>query len=159
MIIFSMVFLAVGVSLYSQDWTADPTYGDLFLDEYFTPDPIVMDGLAGGKVDLRRSSVNGLPRSVDGFVAQAPDLDLYYTTSGDLRLTVLIDGYGVDTVLLIRDPDGRWHFSDDSPHYPAREQIVSVTFDQPTSGLYSIWVGTIAEGWLADVDMGISEMY
>lgn len=159
-IIFLLVFLAVGVSVFSQDWTADPTYGELFLEEYFTPDPTVLEILAGGNVDLSRSLVSGLPRSVTGFVAQAPNLDFYYATSGNMRLTIRVRGYGEDTVLLINDPEGRWYFNDDSPDFEDGDWLdPSITFNRPIPGLYSIWVGTFSESEFIDVDLEITELH
>lgn len=154
------VFLIVGVSVFSQDWTLDASYGELYLDEFFTPDPTVLEILAGGEVNLARSPVSGLPRSVTGFVAQAPDLDFYYVTSGGMSLTIRVRGYGEDTVLLINGPEGRWYFNDDSPDFEDGDVLdPSITFNRPISGLYSIWVGTFSDTDFVEVDLEITELH
>jgi hypothetical protein len=159
LLLFTVVlFLASGA--FAQDWQLDPAYGDLELDEYFDPDPYIISILAGGSVDLSRSRVSGLPRSVTGFVANAPDLDFYYETSGRMDLTIRVRGFGEDTVLLVNDPDGRWFFNDD--HDGSFEDggwlDPSITFIRPISGLYSIWVGTFSNTDFVEVDLEITEL-
>ncbi len=154
------LFVLLVAPVVSQDWTMDPTYEDLYLEEFFTPDPTVVEILAGGAIDLALSSVLGLPRSATGFVAMAPDLDLYYITTGTMSLTIRVRGYGEDTVLLVNDPDGRWFFNDDSPDFEDGGFLdPSITFNRPISGLYSIWVGTFSTSELVPVDLEITELH
>jgi len=154
------VLLFVASGAFAQDWRLDAAYGDLELKEFFTPDPYVLEILAGGSVDLSRSRVSGLPRSVTGFIANAPDLDFYYETSGAMDLTIRVRGYGEDTVLLINDPDGRWYFNDDHDGDFADGDWLdpSITFRRPKSGLYSIWVGTFSNSDFIEVDLEITEL-
>jgi hypothetical protein len=66
----------------------------------------------------------------------APDYDLYYA-AGNTRLTIYVNS-SYDTVLLINAPDGRWYYSDDD----GGGFNPSITFRNPQSGLYDIWIGT-----------------
>jgi hypothetical protein len=43
-----------------------------------------------------------------------------------------------DTVLLLRDPQGRWFFDDDS----GTGRTASLSLDDPADGPYAVWVGT-----------------
>lgn len=130
----------------AQDVSADPTYGDVFLDEGFTPDPHATGLLAGGSVEV------DLPGCSYGTVSDAPDVDLYYTTSGGSDLYIYAVS-GDDTTILVNTPDGAWTCDDDS--YGDGDPIVVIR-DAP-AGLYDIWVGTYGDD-LAEATLFISEV-
>ena len=119
---------------HGQDVAADPTYGDVRLDEGFTPDPHVVDLTAGGSIAV------DVPGCDYGVVADAPDVDLYYTTSqaSDLYIYAVA---GEDTTLLINLPDGSWACDDDG--YGDGDPIVVIR--NARAGLYDIWVGTFGD--------------
>ncbi len=125
------------------DWTLDPTYGTLELSSGFADDPRTISLTAGGREDI--SSLGFY-----GFVATAPDLDLYYE-AGSFSLYIYVSEQSQDTVLLINDPNGEWYYSDD--------EIGSqpgIEFSNPPTGLYSIWVGTFGDG-MTSAELSISE--
>lgn len=141
-----IVLVLAGVALIAgaQDWSASPTYGSVELSSGFLPDPYTVQLTAGGSVDL-----SGI--GYYGYVASAPDFDLYYE-AGSFDLTIRVQNSGGDTVLLVNDPSGTWHFNDDSNGLDP-----AITFSKPQSGLYDIWVGTFGDSFI-DATLAITEM-
>lgn len=138
--------VALALPAQAQDVSASPTFGDLELDEGFEPDPVEVALTAGGTIV---PAVNGCDF---GFVAEAPDVDLYYTTSG--ASTLYISAIGADdTTLLVNLPDGSWVCDDDG--FGDGDPIVVVP--NAEDGLYDIWVGTYGEEPV-DASLFISEI-
>lgn len=120
--------------VFAQDITAEPNYGALSLEEGFYPDPQVVDVTSGGSI-----SVN-IPDCAFGYVSNAPDVDLYYDTSGNSDLFFYVEGAG-DTTLLINTPSGDWVCDDDSG--PGTNPSIQMRYAQ--SGLYNVWVGSYSD--------------
>ena len=147
---FLMVGALVFVALmaWGQNYSLQPAYGSVTLNAGFHPDPYTVTVVAGGHIDI--SNLRGV--SAYGRVADAPDFDLYYENAGQYRMTIKVDNTRADTILLVNDPSGRWHFNDDTNGLnPA------ITFNNPQSGLYDIWVGTI-DGNTANARLVLTEM-
>lgn len=117
------------------DWQLQPPFGAVELSAGFLPDPYSRNVTAGGGFNLQNCGF-----SWAGYVARAPDFDLYYN-SGSSPLTFYVNS-SFDTVLLINAPDGRWYFDDDS----AGNLNPAITFNNPESGLYDVWIGTYQPG-------------
>ena len=152
-ILVSLVLvLSIALTVSAQDYSLDPSYGEVHLSAGFLPDPHVVALTAGGSVNLDRSrTVRGIYAT--GYVANAPDVDFYYTGDNRTTLTIWIDGFGEDTILLINDPDGNWFWDDDS----AGGVDPEVVFRRARSGLYSIWVGSYFEDEYFDAEIIITE--
>ena len=58
-----------------------------------------------------------------------------------------------DTVLVINDPQGRWHCNDDLDGVNP-----GIVFQQPAHGNYNIWVGTLEPGPTQRATVRISEV-
>ena len=116
--------------------TGDAFYRDVNLDERFSPDPYEFSLTAGGTVDVDL----GDGECDFGYVAQAPDVNFYYASSGgtDLYVYATAGTAGEDTMLLLKRPNGGWECDDD--HLGNRNPIVIIPAAE--GGLYSIWVGT-----------------
>jgi hypothetical protein len=127
------------------DWTRSPRYGSATLYSDFQPDPYRVDLVAGGGVDL--SSIG-----FTGYVAQAPDFQLYFHP-GDLPLSIYVEQAEGDTVLLVNGPSGNWHYNDDADGLGNRPGI---RFDYPEEGRYDIWVGSYSGGFY-DAVLAVSE--
>ena len=127
------------------DWRLAPTYGTARLTGGFKPDPYYVDVIAGGSINL-----GGVGFS--GSVAEAPDVDLLYAPT-NYELWIYVADASGDTVLLINDPSGNWHFSDDADGLGVNPGI---RFPHPEAGLYDIWVGSYAGGYY-DAVLAISE--
>ncbi|MCC7321139.1 MAG: peptidase S1 [Rubellimicrobium sp.] len=122
--------LAVPAAEACPDWRLQPVFGHIQLGAGFTPDPYVRNITAGGSRNLASCGLNAA-----GFVADRPDFDLYYNAGG-YQLTIAVTSYA-DAILLVSAPDGSWFYSDDyRGHDPA------ITFQNPQSGLYDIWIGS-----------------
>lgn len=92
---------------------------------------------AGGNVNL--STCGGIPGN--GWVVSAPDFELSYNALNMGRdLEFRVTG-NCDTVLLVNDSRGQWHFNDDADGttHP-RLRLANAG-----SGTYDIWVGTFGQ--------------
>jgi hypothetical protein len=123
-----------------------PTYGDVNLDERFLPDPYEVSLTAGGGTDVDVGSCNY------GYVAERPDVDFYYTTSGDVDLYLYVI-CAEDTTLLVDQPEGRWVCDDDD----LCNSNPVVVIPSAADGLYNIWVGTYSAA-NTDATLYISEI-
>ncbi|MCA0267840.1 MAG: peptidase S1 [Bacteroidetes bacterium] len=114
------------------DWRATPIFGTVNLRAGFTPDPTTRTVAAGGS---SRNPVSG--EGCEGYLnLGAPDLDLNYT-AGSLPLTISAASNS-DISMVIYTPDRRWICDDDS----GGDLNPSVTFENPQSGNYNIWIAT-----------------
>lgn len=150
-------FLVLGLSTaHAQDWEADPTYGNVELSEGFLPDPHEITLTAGGSVEPTVATTR--PECGYGHIAEAPDYDLYYETTGGTTLYVYAVA-GSDTMILINAPDQTWLCDDDS--YGEGDPLVIIP--NAAAGLYDIWVGTYGEEtveatlFISEVDPRTSE--
>ncbi len=90
--------------------------------------------VAGGNVSI--SSCPGVPGN--GYVITQPDFDLSFTDNSAQRdLELRVQGT-CDTILLVNDANGQWHFDDDSGgEFNPRLRLLAAP-----AGSYDIWVGT-----------------
>ena len=146
---FCTLALAAGASAQMPNWRANPLYGTITLSGGFAPDPHVSTVEAGG------SSAN--PVSGTGCTGylnlNAPDLDLNYSSSGTLPLTISAHA-DRDVSLLVYTPDGRWLCDDDS----GEGLDPMITISSPRQGNYNVWVGTYAAGSTVRATVGFSEL-
>ncbi len=129
---FAVVAGAAGTAHACPDYQARPAFGQIDLREGFTPDPFRRNITAGGGHSLSNCGFDAI-----GWVALAPDFDLYYETSGGSPLTISVES-NIDTILLVNDPDGEWWFDDDG----GVGEGALIRIANPKSGLYDIWIGT-----------------
>ena len=115
----------------AQDWSLDPTFGSVDLTSGFLPDPNVTQVTSSGSIDASTAIGSGCI----GMIANAPDFRLNYT-SGSFPLQIRVESDS-DTTLVINAPDASWHCNDD---YQGLNP--AVTFTNPQSGQYDIWVGS-----------------
>lgn len=141
------VTLAVATPSEAQNWKAAPLYGTVDLTAGFMPDPVSRTLRAGG------NDSNTIPGAgCTGYInAAAPDFDLSYT-AGSSSLYVYARA-GSDLTLLIHDPSGAWHCSDD---WDGTDPLV--TFASPLSGSYNVWVGTFEAGSPQDATLYFTEI-
>lgn len=131
------------------NWTGTPVYGSVQLEAGFTPDPWSRDLQAGGSGEVDSSLGSGCRGYVN---YSAPDVDLYYE-AGSLSLYIYAQSNS-DTTLVINAPDGRWYCDDDS----GDGLNPMVTFDNPQSGMYNIWVGVYSDAEVQPATLKISEL-
>jgi hypothetical protein len=134
------------------DFSLDPAYGSIALVSGFTPDPHTQAIAAGGSID---ASTIGQPGCV-GFIAQAPDYRVNWTAgSGSLPLIFSVNS-DADTTLVVNDAQGNWVCDDDGGNEGLNP---SISFANPVSGQYDVWVGTYSSGDLQDSTLHVSELY
>jgi hypothetical protein len=117
----------------AQDYSADPTFGEISLDPGFLPDPVEVDLIAGGTIDASTIS-----SECAGMIANAPDFRVHYGAGGAQLFAGVRSS--VDTTLVINGPDGSWFCNDD---YNGLDPFVGG--DDPLAGQYDIWVGTYGD--------------
>ncbi len=115
----------------AQDASQTASYGEITLRSGFTPDPYRVNLTAGGTIDTSKMLNNCV-----GKVANAPDLQVYYT-AGNLPLYVRTES-DIDTTLVVNGPGGEWYCDDDS----GGGVNAQVNWSNPRTGVYDIWVGT-----------------
>jgi hypothetical protein len=132
-IALALLALATGRAAAQPDPTLKSTFGEVKLKAGFLPDPFTKDLIAGGELETNLGGVKAK-------VAKAPDFKLHYE-AGNYPLTIRAESKA-DTTLLINLPDGTWVADDDS----GGNFNPKLTFAQPQSGRYDIWVGTYGAG-------------
>ena len=139
---------ALSVPALAQDYSAPPTYGSVNLNSGFTPDPYNVRLTSGGA-----RPASNVSSSCRGWIANAPDYSVYYQAGNmfDLTIGAVSDS---DTTLVVNGPSGNWYCDDDS----GEGLNPSLTFANPASGRYDIWVGSYREGNYADATLSISEL-
>lgn len=118
------------------DWRLGPSYQTLSLNAGFANDPRTVQLTAGGPHNARDNPGG----SCNGYVAGAPDVELSYS-AGSLPLTLTVDS-DADTTLVVHGPDGRWYCDDDGAEAAFNPLL---TWNNPASGVYDIWVGTYGD--------------
>jgi|CXWL01.1.fsa_nt_gi hypothetical protein len=130
----------------------DPAYGAVDLASGFAPDPHTIDISAGGSFAAAALGSQGCV----GWIATAPDYRVNWTAgSGGLPLVFSVQA-DADTTLVINDAAGNWVCDDDGGNNGLNPAI---TFANPASGQYDVWVGTFAQGELQKSTLNVSELY
>lgn len=84
------------------------------------------------------SDLNAIPgNGCSGYINNAAP-NAAITFDGDGALAIYATS-GIDTTLLVLDPAGRWHCSDD-----AEGSNPAVTFAKGAAGTYKVWVGAFS---------------
>jgi hypothetical protein len=134
------------------DYSLEPAYGSVALVSGFADDPHTQAIAAGGELDASQID----PSTCRGWVARAPDFRVNWTAgSGQLPLIFSVDS-DADTTLVINDAQGNWVCDDDGGNEGFNP---SITFTNPPSGQYDVWVGTYAQGGLQESTLHVSELY
>lgn len=127
---------------------ATGTYGQVALDAGYQPDPYNVSVMAGGGVDATRADEGCV-----GFIDSRPSFSLRYR-AGDFPLYIgaVSDG---DATIVVRAPNGSWSCDDDS----GGNLNPLVSWEDPASGRYQIWVGRFGvEGETTAAMLHISEV-
>ena len=127
--------LCAGTIAAAQDASLRANAGEITLNSGFTPDPYIVDVVAGGTIDASRTA-NGC----NGMISRAPDFQVTYR-AGSFPLTFQTQADS-DTTLVINGADGRWYCDDDG----GDGVNAQVMFSNPQSGVYDVWVGTYSGG-------------
>lgn len=135
----------------AQSTGGTPTYGSVSLTSGFPNDPYNVSVVSGGTVNAAQT----LGGACVGFIANAPDFNLYWTAgSGSLPLYISAAS-SADTTLVINTPDGNWYCTDDGGNTGLNPGL---RITNPQSGLYNIWVGTYGNASNNAATLSISEL-
>lgn len=88
--------------------------------------------VAGGSYNL--SNCRSVPGR--GYVISSPDISIAYRRTRDYTIRFIVEG-DCDTVLLVNDANGDWHFDDDSI---GTNPVVRLP--NAADGKIDVWVGT-----------------
>ena len=114
-------------SLYGERYTYNSD--DLYSEK-------VLSVTAGGGVDL--DTCYNIPGT--GNVIQSPDFSIQYNKTQQYDIRFIVDGQ-CDTVLLINDANGNWHFDDDS----AGDTDPRIMLSNAADGWIDVWIGTYGD--------------
>ena len=117
------------------DPSLEANYEEVNLDAGFLPDPYEVSVTAGGSLPV---AVGGCGY---GYVSSAPDVKLYYTTSGVNTLYLYAEA-NEDTTLLINTPSGEW-ICDDDGGAVGTDPLLEIM--NAPGGRYDIWIGSYDE--------------
>ena len=145
----TMAAMAPGEAAACPTYNGSPHFGTIALTEGFTPDPYYRQVTAGGTQDIGGCAVPGW-----GWTARRPDFRIQYNSSGRSALTFIIRS-NTDTVLLINDPYGNWHFDDDG----GQDLGALLKFPNAPGGQWDIWIGTYNRASGIPAALEISERY
>lgn len=139
-----------GPSYGSIDFSLPANFGSVSLRAGFTPDPYRVNIVSGGNIQASQAR-----SGCAGWVSAAPDFELHYTAGSSLPL-ILSAASSSDTTILVNDPNGNWHCNDDGGNAGLNPAL---TFHNPGSGTYDIWIGSYRQGENANASLSISELY
>jgi hypothetical protein len=120
------------------NWEGPSNYGTINLATGHGIDPFTIPLRAGGNWNLRSCGLDAEALTGfegDGLVNHTPDLTLNWRSEAP-RIAFTTE-FEEDTFLLIRDPEGGWHFDDNG-----RGQNPLVVLTDTPGGNYAIWIGT-----------------
>ena len=141
--------IVASAGAHAQDWSLDPSFGSVSLTAGYTPDPHVARITSGGTIQASQA-VNS---SCRGWIANAPDYSVTYQAGSTFDLTFSVSS-DADTTLVINGPDTRWACDDDSG--PGLDP--QITYTNPQSGRYDVWVGSYSQGEYAESFLAVSEL-
>ncbi|MEM7444872.1 MAG: peptidase S1 [Pseudomonadota bacterium] len=130
-------FAILGGQASAQTLGQPPTHGSVTLSAGFPTDPYSVRISAGGTIDARQT----LGGNCRGLIDSPPNFQLLYNAGRVYPLHIFVQS-AADTTLVINDPDGNWRCNDDG----MGNLNPLITFVNPPSGRYDIWVGTFWTG-------------
>jgi len=146
----AVIALATAAPAHAQRLNTGATgsFGQVRLTSGFEPDPHTVSVNAGGAYDAAQAD-----SSCGGFIATRPSFSLRYR-AGDLPLYIAAVS-DADTTIAVRAPNGSWSCDDDS----GGNLNPLVSWQQPASGRYQIWVGRFGvQGETTPATLHISEV-
>lgn len=151
--IFLLLITTFTTMTIAQNVSLESHYGETSLTAGFEDDPRVISLTAGGSVDLSDSALF----SCIGYVSDAPDYKIDYSTSSTSFELSFLAVSAVDTIMLVNAPNGEWYCNDD---FNVEFGLAAgLTFEQPLAGIYDIWVGVYNQDDIyAEADLYITEL-
>ena len=123
---------------------------EINLIEGFSPDPMVIEMVAGGPVDLNLASefpVQSFDLGDEGFTNAEPDVRIHWQGSGYLKIFFVADN-GVDTFLFIKNPNAIDNLNDTREYYGVIYEDPLLEFMSTFNGTYNVWVPSFSHSVL-----------
>ncbi len=123
---------------------------EINLVEGFTPDPMVLEVVAGGPVDLNLAKefpTQGAKLGEYGFTHVEPNVRIYWQGSSYLRIFFVADN-GTDTMLFIEDPNAMDNLNDTREFYGVIYEDPFLEFMTTFNGTYNIWIPSFSHSVL-----------
>lgn len=134
------VILSVGVHAQKKgaaptmDYSLNPTYGEVTLDNSFGAEPHQQTITSGGEIN------SSYQAGCTGYVSQGPDYRLHWNgTTTQLAIFFTPTTDTEDATILVNTPDGTWICNDDMEEGNINPLAL---IENPSSGQYDIWVGS-----------------
>lgn len=130
---------------------APPIFGDITINQKFSPDPLIVRGMSGGSLPGKQvAGTSETPTGpCSGFVDEPPDHTLALTSKFEyLKLQVQSPQ---DTTILVKGPGGTWCNDDLNNKNPG---IVG----EWLPGNYQIWVGSYEKDKFFPYTLQITEV-
>ena len=108
-----LLVLSASPALSCPDPTAEPYFGEMTLNIAYELDPYTMAVRGGGITNLRICGLEGeglTGYDGDGLISVRPDVVLH--VQGGFRRFAITTEIEDDTLLVVHDPEGGWHFND-----------------------------------------------
>lgn len=121
--------------------------GSVMLSSGFLPGPYQRAVTASAS-----RAASSISSSCTGYIGAQPTFQLNWSESSS-QFPIFVTSSS-DTTLLAKDPSGRFHCNDD---WTSGDIDPMVRFNNPTPGIYSIWVGKYESGGSANGQLHISE--
>ena len=136
-VVFLSVLAQPALACPGLDPDSRPMYGEINVAAGRAMDPFHITIRGGGSWNLKACGLEGdglTGYKGDGLVEVTPAVVLHWQDSARLAITV---EDADDTLLVIRDPQGGWHFDDNGRgHNPL------IVFENGERGTYTIWIGS-----------------
>jgi hypothetical protein len=103
--------------------------------------PQLYEVIAGGTQDVATCN---LPLFAAGYVSAEPSLSFFLSGMQDYARLEIQGEAACDTVLLVRTPDGMWHFDDDTNG--GMNPMLNLDRTSMLNGRVDVWVGSYSAG-------------
>lgn len=142
-----LIFSVISLSIYAQNYGLPAAYGEIEFEAGFQTYSIEIT--AKGSIEA-----TSLGDDCSLNISDAPDLQITFEAEGNpLVFSVETEFFTSDTSLVINLPDGNWACDDDS----GSGLNPLLTLDNPSSGIYDIWVGSVYGMGYTDATLTITE--
>ncbi len=142
-----LILSLISLSIYAQNYRLPATYGEIDLAA----------GFQSYSIEMTAKGAIGATSLGEGCflnISDAPDLQVTFEAGGNaLVFSVESEFFTSDTSLIINLPDGNWACDDDS----GSGLNPFLTLENPSSGIYDIWVGSVYGMGYTDAILTITE--
>lgn len=140
--VVGLSLLTSAVAFAEPQTVAMPAKGTSLISEDFRPDPILVEMTVSGTYDVTDNAAMAAQDCIGSINPSRPDYRIVYSgeSSTPLIIGFAADQKGVDTALVLNDPEGDWLCVDDA----SSSNLNPVgTITEPLDGVYDVWVAVV----------------